>query len=136
MKIDFDGRTWQLDLDDIDLKQGIQVQAHTGLTLRKWEAALTDDDNPRFLESYQALYWVMLAQNGEPQPPEIGEVNFKVIRFFEAVITAFEAAIKDAAASAGDEKPDPTLPPAASAPSPEPSSPGGSLAVAAESPDG
>lgn len=135
MKIDFEGRTWQLDTADISLRQGIEIQAHTGLTLRKWEDALTDDEHPKFLESYQALYWLMLAQNGET-PPLIGDVDFRLIRFFEAVITAMEAEIKAAKAAAGDEKPDPTRPAPGSPPSPARSSRKRKPAAVTGSPDG
>lgn len=135
MEIDFEGRTWQLDLDEISLRQGVQVQAHTGLTLRKWEASLLDDDHPQFLQSYQAVYWVMLGQNGETPPP-VGDTDFKVIRFFEAVIAGLEAAMKEAGA-AEDAAPDPTRPAPASAPSPAPSSRKRKTAAASGgSPDG
>ena len=122
MKIDFEGRTWQLETGDVDMEQGLAITAYTGMTLVTWEQSLAADPEkdpesygPAWLKSMRCLYWLMRAQNGEPVPLE--SANFAVMRFFAVWGQA-------AAAEAGDQvaEEDPTKPAGGSAAA-EPSPP-------------
>lgn len=142
MKVEFDGRTWQLDVSDINLKPAMVIEAFVGRPLGEWADSLTteyDGDGavtrdpsrePGFLRSVAAMYWLMLAQNGEVKftptgaDPGIADVDFPLGAFSQAV---GDAMLADAAALAAQEPagnpPDPTPLPAAYQRSPEPSSP-------------
>ena len=166
MKVDFGGRSWELDLTDIDLKPAMVIQGYMGMSLRQWGECLQDDevpdpdengnpvlddegrvrtkvlsaaDKPEFLRSLAAVYWLMLAQNGETCP--IADVDFKVGAFADAVFDAMAAELEaeleaEQARQAREPEPDPTLPPVVSAPSPEPSSPSPPGTGDAGTPDG
>ena len=101
MKIDFEGRMWQVDLMKVSMEQGLAIQAYTGLTPLGWEKSLADPEGPAWLKSMRCLYWLMRAQNGEDVPLET--VNFAVLELF----TAFAAAGDEGAAQ---EPEDPTRP--------------------------
>lgn len=115
MKIEFEGRTWQLDADDITNRQSEKIFAHTGLSVSKWLNELEREDDPsRFLPAWEGLYWLMLQQNDETGTA-ISDVEFAVYKFAAAFMEAAEAL-----APAKEAEPDPTRPPAGSAPSPVP----------------
>lgn len=120
MKLEWEGRTWDLDASDLDMVQTKAVRAHMGgASIKAWLEALTDLEGLHFEDAFQALYWLMLLQNGEEAPP-IAQVNFKVFHFANAFLDAI-AAEKKAKAEAAE--PDPTSPlRPASEPSPEPGS--------------
>lgn len=79
MKINYDGREYNFDLEEIDLTQATIIKDKYGLTLMGLEEGLMNGD-PAVLRS---LYWVMLAQNGEPD--DIERVNFKIVKFAKAL---------------------------------------------------
>jgi hypothetical protein len=103
LKIEFEGRTWQLDLDEVDMAQGETIAAYTGLSIMAWYKSLLDTDAVAWNKSARCLYWLMRQQNGEPVPLETA--NFAPIRLF----TAFgEGLAADSPAAEAEE--DPTKP--------------------------
>jgi hypothetical protein len=90
MVINFDGKQYSLDVDEIDVAQAMVIKVKTGFNLLQWQAALEEGD----VLAVKALYWLMLAQNGIAS--DIDLVNFKLVRFIEAVGEASKADKKDA----------------------------------------
>ena len=64
MKIDFEGRTWQLELDEATVEQADAIADLTGLTLFGWYKSLVEPDSLGWLKSMKCLYWLMREQNG------------------------------------------------------------------------
>ena len=85
MVIDFDGKSWTLDVDEIDVRQAMVIKVKTGYNLLEWLAALEKGD----VDAAKALYWLMLAQNGVSA--DIDLVNFKIVKFISAVDKASKA---------------------------------------------
>ena len=85
MNVEFEGKTWTLDVDEIDVRQAIVIKVKTGFNLLEWQAALERGD----VDAAKALYWLMLAQNGVSA--DIDLVNFKILKFIAAVGAAAEA---------------------------------------------
>lgn len=85
MKVDFEGRAWGLDVDEIDVAQAMVIKVKTGFNLLQWQAALEEGD----VQAAKALYWLMLAQNGVHKDLDV--VNFKVLKFIAAVGKASES---------------------------------------------
>lgn len=103
MKIEFEGRTWQVDIDDLGVKQALAITAFTGGTLTAWETSLADVESPGWLAAMQCLYWLMRVQNGETLYPGPGDADFAVLKFSRAVADAIEAEAKaEQAAKAAD----------------------------------
>lgn len=121
MKIEFEGRTWQLDTTDVSMQQAETITDFTGLTLAGWEKAAWDHENPVWLKSIRCMYWLMLEQNDSPAP--LMSLNFAVLKFYMAVAegNATEASAAQAAET------DPTRPGAGNAAEaqPAPSTPAG-----------
>ena len=128
MKVEFDGRTWQLDTEHIILRHALEIQEQTGLGILEWHEALMrarGEDGKlvhsqrTWLLSLAALYWLMLAQNGEDtDPDDLGDLDFA--QFASAYIDARTA---EFAARKAEAEPDPTSPPG---PPDDPPSPPGS----------
>lgn len=97
MIVEFEDKSWNLDVDEIDVRQAMVIKVKTGYNLLEWQAALEKAD----VDAAKALYWLMLAQNGVSA--DIDLVNFKIVKFMTAVGEANQAAGKDA-------EPDPTMP--------------------------
>ena len=119
MKVDFEGRTWQLETADVDMEQGLAITAYTGMTLVTWEKSLVADPEKdpaaygtAWLKSMRCLYWLMRAQNGEPVPLE--SANFAVLKLF----TAWGEGMAAEAEASGLVPEDPTRPAGGSAAGP------------------
>lgn len=82
MQIHFEDKDYELELDDIDVQQARIIKRQTGLTLLQLQKGLEEVD----VDCLVALYWLMKKQNGETV--DMNKVNFPVVRFGEAVITA------------------------------------------------
>lgn len=130
MKIEFQDRTWDLDELGITNKQAEKIRDHTGLSVQRWLASLNDRDAFAWESSFDALYWLMLQQDGKTDVA-IRDVDYPVYRFMEAYIEAMKAA-----QPAEEAEPDPTRPPAASAPSRAPRSPKPTSHSGEAAPDG
>ena len=85
MNVDFEGKTYALDIEDIDVRQAMVIKVKTGYNLLQWQAALEQAD----VDAIKALYWLMLAQNGVGS--DIDQVNFKLIKFANAIKAAQKA---------------------------------------------
>jgi hypothetical protein len=119
MKIEFQGRTWQVDTDEIGLRQAMVITSRLGSSLTGWEKTLTDPDSPQWLTAVECLYWLMLAQDGQQVP--IGEVDFPVLKLAEAFA---DAALAEAKQTAAEQEPDPTKSAASNgAAAPQPATP-------------
>lgn len=82
MHINYDGKEYTFDLEEIDVRQAGIIKDKCGLTLMGLEAGLSEGD-PAAL---RAVYWLMLCQNEEKA--DIEQVNFKIVKFARAVDAA------------------------------------------------
>lgn len=117
MKIEFEGRTWQYDEDEITLEQAMAMRLVHGLTILDWQEGLARLDE----RALQCSYWLMLNQNGIVKP--VLECEFSPVAFTVAYrdAQAAERAAEKAKAEAEKAAADPTPPPSltGSAESPE-----------------
>lgn len=90
MKITYEGAVYDLDMDEIDVKQAQKIEKHIGGTLTEWEEGMARASTP----CLQALGWLIF-HGGDSTP--IADVNFKVMKLGKAVAEAQEAE-----AAAGD----------------------------------
>lgn len=124
MKIELDGLVYDLDTAHISFRQALAIQKQTGMSIADWEDSLSfskDDEGkirnppPEWMTCVGALYWLMLAQNGEEADPET--MDFDWTDFLQAYFAALSAEIARLRAKAAPEpEPDPTSPAAAGAP--------------------
>jgi hypothetical protein len=119
MKLDFEGRTWQFDLDDVTTQQGEVIQGYTGLSVYSWYNSITDGNDLGWLKRMNALYWAIREQNPDSDPVPIADVNVAPFGLLKAFTAAYLAENPGAAV-----EPDPTksgdAPDAEPAPQPEP----------------
>ena len=85
MVVEFEDKSWTLEIDEIDVRQAMAIKVKTGFNLLEWQAALEQGD----VNAAKALYWLMLAQNGVNK--DMDQVNFKVLKFIAAVGAAAQA---------------------------------------------
>jgi hypothetical protein len=139
VKIEFDGRQWELDNTKIMVRDAMVIQLYTGLSIGDWQDSLAiprDPDagegtiaflNPpaHWLKSVIGLYWLMLAQNDVRAA--IDEVDFDYTAFYQTWLNArLDLVMKLRAEREVAAKPDPTSPapsPPPGPPSPEPATP-------------
>jgi hypothetical protein len=114
VEISFEGRTWQFDPDDIDVRQATVLYMTYQLTIMQYNEGFDVLDQ----RVYHFAYWLMLQQNGVVKP--IADCNPKVIDFMAAVTEARVAEAKAAEAEAQAAEPDPTQPPPPDGPQDEP----------------
>jgi hypothetical protein len=96
MIVEFEGNSYTLDVEEIDVRQAMVIKVKTGYNLLQWQAALEQAD----VDAIKALYWLMLAQNGTAA--DIDLINFKVLKFAQAVKAAQKSGV--------DESENPTSP--------------------------
>lgn len=135
MKIELDGRAWDLDVQHISFRHALAVQKQTGMSVADWEDSLDfkkDDAGkirnppPEWLVSVGALYWLMCAQNGEE--PDPATMDFDFTGFLSAYFAALMAEVERLNAEA---EPDPTVPPPTTLPPPgDPGSPASAIPTA------
>lgn len=82
MKIDYDGAEYTLDLDEIDVVEATYIKVKTGLTLLGLQAGLEEADP----DALRSLFWLMSKQSGKAV--DIERVNFKIVKFVEAIQAA------------------------------------------------
>jgi hypothetical protein len=102
MKICYEGNELNFDLEELTLEQATTIYRRLGLTLLGLDQGLIDG-NP---DALRAIYWMILQQD-DPKV-EIEAVNFKIVKFANAVQEAVEreaaeAAEKEAAGGPKDE---------------------------------
>ena|SRR5258708_6654578 len=117
MKIDYDGRAWELDLDDIGLKQAMVIQSHMGMSVTAVLALLDHPDSLDWVRVVACVHWVMLAQDGQERPLD---ADFPVIRFADAFVTAIQAAAPPDDEPAGSDADPTSLAPGTSSPAQSP----------------
>ena len=105
MKIEYEGRVYDYDLDDLDVEQSLKIEKHIGGTMLDWEQGLAKAS----VACFQALGWMIL-HGGDLSVP-ISSVNFKVMK----LATAWAEA-QAAEAAAAEDEPDPTTPGGSSTP--------------------
>ena len=94
MKIDYDGKQYEFDLDEIDVSQATTIKRKFGLTLLSLESGLREGDP----DALRCIYWLMLTQAGERV--NIDNVNFKIVKFANAIQ---QANIREAEAAEAEE---------------------------------
>ena len=82
MKITYEGAVYDLDLDEIDIKQAQKIEEHTGRTLGEWEEGL----GKASADCMQALGWLIF--EGGDLVKDIADVNFKVMPLGRALAEA------------------------------------------------
>jgi hypothetical protein len=86
MKIEFEDKEYQLDLDDITVAQAKVIKVHRQLTLK----SLSDGLNELDPDALVATYWLMRIQSGDTGV-DIDRVDFMALRFAEALAKGAEA---------------------------------------------
>ena len=82
--IHFEDQDFEFDIDDLDVVQAKAIKRQTGMSLLKWQEGLKEADP----DALVGLYWLMLNQNGKAV--DMNKVNFKIVKFGNAVAEAFE----------------------------------------------
>jgi hypothetical protein len=102
--IDYEGQQYPFDMDDMDIRQALQIEKHIGGTMGDFTEGLTETIRA---DCYQALGWLIF-HGGDSTP--IANVNFKFGKLSRAFGAAAEkeAAEEAAAKKAAGELPDPT----------------------------
>jgi len=94
MIIHWQDRDWQVEFDDLTMKQAEVIEAETGMTIGAWLDTLSseegfDPESTSFLKTLKVIYWLMLDQNGDKTP--IGAVDFSLLKFGTAFVEAMAA---------------------------------------------
>lgn len=89
ININYDGKDYSLDLEDLDMEQARVMERFGVSNLRELEQGINEGD----LDALTVCYWVMLQQNGETNM-QIESVRFKPFKFIKAI---GEAVAKQAA---------------------------------------
>ncbi len=103
MKIEWDDRMWTVDVNELSLTQAVVITGRTGVSLTAWEKALADPDSPQWLPSVQCFYWLMLQQDGQKVP--VGDLDFPVLKYAQAVAAAVEQENTAAAEAVAEQDP-------------------------------
>lgn len=98
VQIDWDGREWTVDTEEITLAQAFVIKDSTkddgawpaGRPLQPWLAGVSSGD-PACL---RGLYWLMLQQDGQQQP--IAGLDFAVLKYHTVWVLASARATADA----------------------------------------
>jgi hypothetical protein len=99
VKIEFEGRTWEFDEDEVTVKQAMVLHLTYKMTLKDWIEGLGQVDQ----RALHFTYWLMLQQNGVVKP--IADCDPKVIAFGVAFAEA-----RQADSAEPEPEPDPTSP--------------------------
>ena len=91
MKLDFEGRTWQFELDEVTTRQGETIQAYTGVSVFAWYNSLPDAEHPDWLKRMNALYWAIREQNPDTNPVPIADVDVAPFGLLKVFIAAYNA---------------------------------------------
>lgn len=104
MIIDYEGREYPFDMDDLTVKQALKIEKHIGGMMGDFIDGLLEKTRA---DCYQALGWLIF-HGGDSTP--IADVDFKFGRLSRAFTAAAakEADAEKAAKEAAGEPPDPT----------------------------
>jgi hypothetical protein len=101
LKIEYEGNSYDVDLDDFDVNQALKIEKHIDGPMLEWEQGMATG---RAI-CVQVLAWLIL-HGGDLDTP-IASVNFKYPKLMKAFNAAVEAEIAAEAAKAAAE-PGPT----------------------------
>ena len=79
MKIEWEGRAWPVDVDELSLQQAVVMTGRMGTSMTEWEKTLLDPDSPLWLTAVQCFYWLMLSQDGQQVPHAVGVGRHRVV---------------------------------------------------------
>jgi hypothetical protein len=82
MRLNYEGRDYTFDLEEITLQQARTIKSQCGITLLGLEAGLENGDP----DALRAIFWLMLVQNGEQA--DIDRVDCKIVKFARAIDAA------------------------------------------------
>jgi hypothetical protein len=85
LKITYEGQVYDLDMDEIDVKQASKIEQHVGGTLTEWEEGM----GKASVRCLQALGWLIFT--GGDLSADIADTNFKVMKLGKAVAAAQQA---------------------------------------------
>lgn len=104
MIIEYEGKRYEFDFDDVTVKQAIKIEKHTGLTLSEWGKDLEAGSSA---VAIQALGWLVL-HDGRDIP--IDDCDFKMVKLGEAFAKAAEEEAAEEARRIAEEAAGPTVP--------------------------
>jgi hypothetical protein len=108
MRIDYEGQTYEFEMNDIKIRQAIKIEKYLGCPISEFGERLSPSDGkPPDLMAMQCLGWLILHE-GRGVPIE--DTDFSVERFTIALTKAAEAeqAAEKAAADSAAARPVPT----------------------------
>jgi hypothetical protein len=109
MKIDYAGRVWNFDLEEMDVAQCMAVEAYVGKGLGEWANQMSAGG----VKAIIALWWVMRKQAGEsPGPMAQPGDDFLPVKLLAAF---HKADVDDPEPEPDPTRPSPALSPATSA---------------------
>jgi hypothetical protein len=82
MKVTWEDKEYTFDLDEMTVAQAKTIKVHCGLTISQLNDGLWRDMDP---DAVRAAYWLMHVQSGK-KALDIDRIDFKVVRFMEALI--------------------------------------------------
>jgi hypothetical protein len=88
MEVDYEGKVYDLDFDEVTVQQAKVIKVHCGLSLKGLEQGLADGD----ADALRALFWLMTVNSGETA--SIDTIDFKIVKFSKAIQEAAEKANK------------------------------------------
>jgi len=97
VKITYEGTVYDLDMDEIDVKQAQKIEKHIGGTMGQWEEGMAGAS----ADCLQALGWLIFT-GGDSTP--IADVNFKLMKLGKALDEA-QAAEAEAGPTAAASPP-------------------------------
>lgn len=85
MIIDYDGQSYPFDLDDVTVKQALNIEKFMGCSFADWGKKLQDGQD---LRARQVLGWLILHPD---DGTAIEDTDFKMVRLGAAIDKAFAA---------------------------------------------
>jgi hypothetical protein len=104
--IEYEGKSYPYDFDDITVRQAIMIERHVGMTFSEWSKSVGAGGD---LAATQAVGWLVLLGGDLARPIE--ECDFKLSRLGEAFARAAAAEAEKLAAEQEAEAAGPTPPP-------------------------
>ncbi len=98
LHVEYDGRSYDLDLEDMDTDDARAMERFGVPNLKALEIGITEGN----IDALTVAYWVMLKQNGEPGA-RLERVKFKPIKYIKALINATSDATEAAKAKEAEE---------------------------------
>jgi hypothetical protein len=91
MKIEFEGKVYDFDLDDLNSDEAKTIKDHYGLNLGDFTRSIFDSDPDAII----GAYWLMRRQNGEPDLAPENVKSFKIVTFLSAFADGVAAQVKE-----------------------------------------